>query len=54
MSEYRPAISICIPTFNGEKYIHQTIRSVLNQTFRDFEIVISDDGSTDRTLEIVR
>ena len=54
MSEYRPAISICIPTFNGEKYIHETISSVLNQTFRDFEIVISDDGSTDKTLEIVR
>ena len=54
MTEQAPEISICIPTFNGEKFIAQTIQSVLDQTFSNFEIIISDDGSTDRTLEIVR
>ncbi len=54
MAEQIPKISICIPTFNGEKVIAQTIQSVLDQTFSNFEIIVSDDGSTDRTLEIVR
>jgi glycosyltransferase involved in cell wall biosynthesis len=54
MAELRPEISICIPTYNGEKYIARTIQSVLDQTFSNFEIIVSDDGSTDRTLEIVR
>jgi glycosyltransferase involved in cell wall biosynthesis len=54
MDELRPEISICIPTYNGEKFIARTIQSVLDQTFSNFEIIVSDDGSTDKTLEIVR
>ena len=54
MTELKPHISICIPTYNGEKFIARTIQSVLDQTFSNFEIIVSDDGSTDKTLEIVR
>jgi glycosyltransferase involved in cell wall biosynthesis len=54
MTELKPQISICIPTYNGEKFIARTIQSVLDQTFSNFEIIVSDDGSTDKTLEIVR
>lgn len=48
-----PAITVLLPVFNGEKYLRQAIDSILNQTFSDFELLIIDDGSTDRTLEII-
>ena len=49
-----PLISVCIPVFNGEKYIRGCIASVLAQSEPDFELLISDNCSTDRTLEICR
>ncbi len=48
-----PIISVVIPVYNGERTIQETIESVLNQTFTDFELIIINDGSQDRTLEIV-
>ena len=49
-----PAISVIMSVYNGEAYLTEAVESVLSQTFRDFELVILDDGSTDRSLEIVR
>lgn len=47
-------ISVCIATFNGENYIEEQVTSVLSQLSEDDEIVVSDDGSTDMTIEIIK
>lgn len=49
-----PLVSIITPTFNQKAYIEQTIRSVLNQTYKNWELIILDDGSTDGTSEIIK
>ncbi len=49
-----PTVSVCIPTYNGGRYVERTISSVLGQTFKDFELVVRDDGSTDATLDVVQ
>jgi len=49
-----PKVSIIIPAYNAEKFIERAIRNVSNQTFQDFEIIVVDDGSTDKTVEIVK
>ena len=48
-----PKFSIIIPTYNRADFIEKTIKSVLNQTYTDFELIIVDDGSTDNTEEVV-
>ena len=49
-----PRISIGMPVFNGEKYIAEAIESILAQTFADFELIISDNGSQDGTMALCR
>lgn len=46
-------ISVVIATYNGEKYIQDQLQSIINQTHKPDEIIISDDGSVDRTIEII-
>jgi glycosyltransferase involved in cell wall biosynthesis len=48
-----PVISVVIPMFNVEKYIEESIRSVLSQTYHNFELILVDDGCSDNTLKIV-
>jgi glycosyltransferase involved in cell wall biosynthesis len=49
----KPLVSVLMPVFNGEKYLAEAIWSILNQSFRDFEFIIIDDGSTDATWAIL-
>ena len=49
-----PTISIGLPVYNGERYLAKSIESLLSQSFGDFELIISDNASTDRTGEICR
>lgn len=54
IKESIPTISVIMPVFNGEKYLVEAIDSILKQTFGDFEFLIINDGSTDKSDEIIR
>lgn len=49
-----PKISVLMPAYNAEKYIKEAIKSILNQTFKDFEFIIVDDCSKDKTWQIIQ
>jgi len=48
-----PKVSICVPTYNRKDYLKETLESVFAQTYRDYEVVIVDDGSTDGTDQMI-
>lgn len=50
----RPEVSIIIPVYNGEKFIHNCIKSVVSQTLKELQIIVVDDGSKDNTLKILK
>lgn len=53
MQKVTPKISVIMPVYNAEKYLKQSIESILNQTYKDFEFIIINDGSTDDSLNII-
>jgi glycosyltransferase involved in cell wall biosynthesis len=54
ISQNAPLVSICIPVYNSEKYIKEAIECCINQTYKNLEIVISDNCSTDKTIELIK
>lgn len=53
MTTATPLISVCMPVYNAKRYVAEAVESILSQTFRDFEFLIIDDGSTDGSLDIL-
>jgi glycosyltransferase involved in cell wall biosynthesis len=49
-----PLVSVGLFVYNGARFIEEALQSILNQTFTDFELIISDNASTDRTGEIAQ
>ena len=54
MSLKVPAISVLLPVYNAEAFLAEAIESILQQTFRDFELIIINDGSTDASSEVIK
>ncbi len=48
-----PLVSVCIPVYNSQRWIKQTVESALNQTYDNIEIIMVDDGSTDKSWQIL-
>ena len=49
-----PLITVLMPVYNGFKYLDEAMKSILNQTFQNFEFIIIDDGSTDDSVKIIK
>lgn len=53
MEEHNPLVSICMPAYNADKYIQNALLSVLSQSYKNLEIIVINDGSTDQTAKIL-
>ena len=53
LGDNAPEVSVIVPVFNGADHVEETLRSLLGQTFRDVEIIVVDDGSTDATPAVL-
>lgn len=49
-----PLVSVCMNAYNTEKYVFQAIDSVLNQTYTNLQVIVVDDASTDKTLDVIK
>ena len=54
MRPENPMVSVIVPNFNNEKFLSEAIESVLNQSYKNFELIVVDDGSTDGSIEILK
>ena len=54
MKSKSPLVSVILPTFNSKRFLSRSILSILNQTYRNIELIIVDDCSTDNTLKIIQ
>ncbi len=54
MSMDNPKVTVLMPVYNGEKYLRDAVLSILNQTFMDFEFLVINDGSTDKSLDLLK
>ena len=54
MTQRTPTVTVLMPVYNGARFLRESIESILNQTFNDFECLIIDDASTDTSREIIR
>ena len=54
VENFLPLVSVIVPNFNHEKYLRQRLESVYNQTYKNFEVILLDDASTDESLKILR
>ena len=53
-TEIEPLVSVAMTTYNGERFLQQQLQSILDQRYKSIEIIISDDGSTDSTIDIIK